>query len=103
MYNSDVKKKLAFVDFWSHKDTRSGDFLRDILSEEFEITDFWWKPREKFPLNELKEYEYIFFFHIIFPYQLMKKLRGRNIMWAPMYDSLDKYGTVNFKNSLCVR
>ena len=42
MYNNrDVKKKLAYVDFWTHKDTKSGDFLREILSEEFEINDFW--------------------------------------------------------------
>ena len=101
MYNNrDVKKKLAYVDFWTHKDTKSGDFLREILSEEFEIKDFWWKPREKFPLNELKKYDYIFFFHIIFPYQHMKHLSGKNIMWAPMYDSLDKYGVVNFTNPI---
>ena len=98
--NSDVKKKLAYVDFWTHKDTKSGDFLREILSEEFEIKDFWWKPREKFPLNELKKYDYIFFFHIIFPYQHMKHLSGKNIMWAPMYDGLDKYGVVNFTNPI---
>ena len=63
MYNNrDVKKKLAYVDFWTHKETKSGDFLREILSEEFEINNFWWKPREKFPLKELKKYDYIFFF-----------------------------------------
>ena len=33
------KKRLAYIDYWSHKFTRSGDFLREILSEEFEITD----------------------------------------------------------------
>ena len=31
------KKRLAFVDYWSHKSTKSGDFLREILSEKFEI------------------------------------------------------------------
>ena len=34
------KKRLAYVDYWSHKYTKSGNFLREILSEEFEITDF---------------------------------------------------------------
>ena len=28
----------------------------------------------------------------------MKHLSGKNIMWAPMYDGLDKYGVVNFTN-----
>jgi len=47
------KKRLAYIDYWSHQDTKSGDFLREILSEEFEITDFWWKPNEKIPLGEI--------------------------------------------------
>ena len=101
MYNDkDNKKKLAYVDFWTHKDTKSGDFLREILSEQYEIVDFWWEPRKKFPLDELKSYDYIFFFHIIFPYQLMKKLYGKKMMWAPMYDGLDKSGVINFENPI---
>jgi len=55
------KKRLAYVDYWSHQYTKSGDFLREILSEEFEITDFWWKPNNKIPLNEINKFEYIFF------------------------------------------
>ncbi len=43
------KKRLAYIDFWGHQDTRSGDFLREIFSEEFEIIDFWWKPNKKYP------------------------------------------------------
>ena len=41
------KKRLAYVNYWYHRYSKSGDFLREILSEEFEITDFWWKPNEK--------------------------------------------------------
>ncbi len=33
------KKKLAFVDYWHHEFTRSGDFLRNIFNDEFEITN----------------------------------------------------------------
>ena len=87
------KKRLAYIDYWSHKYTRSGDFLREILSEEFEIKDFWWKERDKIPLKEINEFEYIFFFHVFFPYQIMKKFKNKKIMWAPMYDAL------NFRNS----
>lgn len=90
---SKIKKKLAFVDFWSHKYTKSGDFLREILSEKFEITDFWWKPKVKIPLDRLNKFEHIFFFHAIFPYQVLKQLKNKKIMWAPMYDAL------NFRNN----
>ena len=31
-----MKKKIAFIDYWHHKYTRSGDFLRDEFSKEFE-------------------------------------------------------------------
>ena len=87
------KKRLAYVDYWTHQSSRSGDFLREIFSEEFEITDFWWKPKDKIPLNEINKFEYIFFFHVMFPHQIMKKLVKKKIMWAPMYDAL------NFRNS----
>ena len=40
------KKKLAFVDYWTHQNTKSGDFLREILSEKFTIYDFWWKEKK---------------------------------------------------------
>ena len=53
------KKRLAYVDYWSHKYTRSGDFLREILSEEFEITDFWWRLNDKIPLNEINKSNFI--------------------------------------------
>ena len=87
------KKRLAFVDYWSHKSTKSGDFLREIFSEKFEITDFWWKEKEKIPLDELNKFDYIFFFHVMFPHQIMRKLKNKKLMWAPMYDAL------NFRNS----
>ena len=56
-----MKKKLAYVDYWSHKNTKSGDFLRDILSENFEITNFWWKENDNIPLDQLDKFDYIFF------------------------------------------
>lgn len=83
-----LKKKLAFIDYWHHEFTRSGDFLRNILSEEFEITNFWWKPRTKFPIDEIQKYDHVFFFHVMFPYQIMKRFKKKKILWAPMYDAL---------------
>ena len=88
-----AKERLAYIDYWSHQYTNSGDFLREILSEEFEIVDFWWKPNEKIPMKEIDKFEHMFFFHAMFPYQIMKKFKNKKIMWAPMYDAL------NFRNS----
>jgi len=88
-----MKKKIAFIDYWSHRNTKSSNFIRKIISKEFEITNFWWKEKDKIPLNKIDKFEYIFFWHVIFPHQIMKKLKDKKIMWAPMYDAL------NFKNS----
>ena len=88
-----TKERLAYIDYWTHQYTNSGNFLREILSEEFEIVDFWWKPNEKIPMEEIDKFEYMFFFHVMFPYQIMKKFQNKKILWAPMYDAL------NFRNS----
>ena len=76
------KKRLAFVDYWSHQSTRSGDFLREIFLEQFEITDFWWKEKDKIPLEDLNKFDYIFFFHVMFPHQILRRLKNKKLMWA---------------------
>ena len=84
-----VKKKLAFVDHNYHKKTRCADFLREIFSEHFIIDDYWWSLNEEIKLiKHLKNYENIFFFQTLIPSYDLLKLRGRNLMWAPMYDNL---------------
>ena len=84
-----VKKKLAFVDHNYHEKTRSGDFLREIFSEHFTIDDYWWSLKEENKLiDHLKNYENIFFFQTLIPSYDLLKLRGKNLMWAPMYDNL---------------
>lgn len=83
-----MKKKIAFIDYWHHKYTRSGDFLRDEFSKEFEITDFWWSKNSLIPINELKKFDYIFFFQVMYPYRIIKKIGCKNVLWAPMYDGL---------------
>ena len=87
-----MKKKLAFVDYWHHEYTRSNDFLRNELSKEFEITEFWWSKSSRMSLDELRKFDYIFFFQIMLPYRFVKKISKKKIIWAPMYDGL------NFRN-----
>jgi glycosyltransferase involved in cell wall biosynthesis len=84
-----MKKKLAYIDYWHHEYTKSNDFLKEELSKEFEITNFWWSKYSKIPINEIKKFDNIFFFQVIFPYRIIKKLGKKNIIWAPMYDGLD--------------
>jgi len=84
-----VKKKLAFVDHDYHKKTRCADFLREILSEYFIIDSYWWSLSEETKLIKyLKNYENIFFFQTLIPSYDLLKLRDRNLIWAPMYDTL---------------
>ena len=84
-----VKKKLAFVDHDYHKKTRCADFLREIFSEYFTIDNYWWSlNEEKKLIKYLKNYENIFFFQTLIPSYDLLKLRGKNLMWAPMYDTL---------------
>ena len=80
------KIKLAFLDHSYHFKTRSGDFLRNIFKKEFLIKDFWVDKSLKFN-NDFYLYENYFFFQMLPPIKVLEKLKGKNIMWAPMYDS----------------
>ena len=74
------KKRLAFIDYWSHQNTKSGDFLREIFSKEFEITDFWWKPNERIPLEFKKKNEKKIFYDVIYnPKKTNFLLDGENL------------------------
>jgi len=84
-----MKKKLAYIDYWHHEYTKSNDFLKEELAKEFEITNFWWSKYSKIPINEIKKFDNIFFFQVIFPYRIIKKLGKKNIVWAPMYDGIN--------------
>ena len=86
-------EKIAFVDKEFHRKTRSGDFLRQIFINEFEVIDFWHDDTVKCAyelINELINFKIIFFFQTILPYNHMVRLRnnGVNVIWAPMYDEL---------------
>lgn len=80
---------MAFVDHSFHKLSRSGDFLRDLFSEHFRVTNYWddsWNGGGSIPFDELSKYEYVFFFQIIHPQKNLRKIKSK-IIWAPMYDS----------------
>ena len=82
----DTKNKLAYVDHSYHFKTRSGDFLRDVFKSKFSIKDFWIEKKLNFS-EDFFLYDNFFFFQILPPIKVLEKIKNRNIMWAPMFDS----------------
>ncbi|MBU4370176.1 glycosyltransferase [Candidatus Parcubacteria bacterium] len=85
------KPTLAFVDHSFHKKSHSGDFLRELFSEHFQITDFWddsWDGGKQIKAMELNKYDYIFYFQLINSINELKKIKSK-IIWAPMYDGVN--------------
>jgi hypothetical protein len=89
------KTTLAFVDMVYHKKTRSGDFLRNVLANDYDLVDYWYEDamndNEKCELLiKLSNHTDIIFFQVLLPYSDMLSLRRMNIkiIWAPMYDGL---------------
>jgi hypothetical protein len=80
------KIKLAILDHNYHFKTRSSDFIRNILKKEFLIKDFWIDKKLKLKDNFFL-YENYYFHQILPPLKVLEKLKNKNLMWAPMYDS----------------
>lgn len=80
------KQKLAFVDHSFHVKTRSGDFLRNIFKEKYIIHDIWVDRNLEFK-RKIFDFDNIFFFQILPPLKILNKLKDKNLIWAPMYDS----------------
>ena len=81
-----MKNTIAYIDHKFHIKTRSGDFLRNIFKKKNRVDNFWIGKDMQFNKNIFK-YRNIFFFQILPPIRILKKLKNKNIVWAPMYDS----------------
>lgn len=87
-----MKPRLAFVDHSFHQKTRSGDFLRNLFSAQFEVVDFWddsWEGGTAVTAAEINagNFSHVFFFQSFLPSTELRQLQPV-IMWAPMYDAL---------------
>lgn len=85
---ANTKPTMAFIDHSFHKKTKSGDFMKELLSQYFEITHYWdesWNSGQRIDIEELNKYEYVFFQQIINPLNEIRQLHAK-IIWAPMYD-----------------
>ena len=78
--------KLAFIDHHYHKKTKSGDFIKKLLENKFNVDHYWLSKDEKIP-EKLTKYKNYFFFQIFPSLKSLNKLKGKNIVWAPMFDS----------------
>lgn len=90
-----MKRKAAFVDHSFHKKTSSSIFIKEILSNDFELVDYYdesWNGGDEINIDLLNKYEYIFYFQIINKVDELKKLTtGKvKIIWFPMWDSVER-------------
>jgi hypothetical protein len=87
-----MKPKACVVDHSFHKVTHSFDFIREILSREYDLHDLWddaWSGGQHVPVQELNEFDTIFFFQAINPFKELSRIRG-HIIWVPMYDDVTR-------------
>lgn len=89
---SSIKPKLAFVDHSFHQKTRSSDFFRSILEENFTVTtilDDSWKGTKNVTAEDLnrQNFDYVLFWQTLLPASELKKINS-NLIWVPMYDDI---------------
>ena len=89
------KKKAVFIDHSFKKRTRSNQFLRKIISQEFELEELWdetWKGGRGVKVEYLnkKNFNTIFFCQCLPSPDYIKRLNCRNLVWLPTYDSEKK-------------
>ncbi len=88
-----MKPRLAFVDHSFHKKTRSGDFLRELFSSEYQVVGVWddsWKRGgTPLPVDDLNrgDFSRVFFFQTLPDIEVLRRIR-LPMVWAPMYDSV---------------
>ena len=87
-----MKSKLAYIDHSFHQKTKSNDFLRDILSKNFEIIDIWddsWKGEKNLTVDFInsQSFDYVLFFQVLPSASELKKIKAK-LIWVPMYDDI---------------
>jgi len=80
-------KELAFIDHDFHKYTKSGDFLKKIFIRQYRVKHFYISKKLQFD-DEITKFDNFFCFQILPSLSFLMKIKSKNIMWAPMYDSM---------------
>lgn len=86
-----MKKKAAYIDHSFKKKTKSNEFLKEIFSVEYDLTELWddsWKGGRTLSLEYLNNnnFEVIFFFQYLPSFNFIRSLKCKKIVWFPMYD-----------------
>lgn len=85
------KKRAAYIDLAFKKVTRSNDFVKNVLSKQYELTELWVEDNDK--PNRIIDYlncsvfDTLFFFQWLPPAKYLKKLKCKKLVWFPMYDT----------------
>jgi glycosyltransferase involved in cell wall biosynthesis len=85
-----MKQKACTIDHPFHKITHSFDFIRSIIAQEYEVDNLWDNTRETgkhISIEQLNEYEILFYFQQFNSFKDIKRIRG-SIIWIPMYDDV---------------
>lgn len=85
-----LRLRAAFVDHSFHIKTRSNSFLKELLSKTFELTEFndeSWDQGPGVDIELLQEFEYVFYWQFIHDVEDLGRLRGKKIVWFPMWDA----------------
>lgn len=85
-------KTAGFIGHSFHKKTKSDNFIKNILKENYKIVEFYdesWNFGKKVDINEINKsnFDIVVYFQFIHPYNELKKIRCKNIVWMPMLDS----------------
>jgi hypothetical protein len=87
-----MRSKACTVDHSFHQVTHSFDFVRQFLSQEYELHDFWDDAGisgHHVPVEQLNEFETVFFFQALNSFDELAKIRSKMI-WMPMYDDVTR-------------
>ena len=102
-----MKKRLAFVDHSFHRKSKATSFLIDLLIKYYDVKVFWdeaWNGKSPTSLKELSDQNYdtiIVFQQINYREKELNLLKGKNIIFIPMYDEsggLSNKFWVKYKN-----
>jgi hypothetical protein len=99
-----MKKKIAVIWMSFHKKTKSFDFLKNLLSTTWDIELFYdsslegWSTDKSY-LKRKNEFEYMIFLQVLPGFFDILKIKDKNIVFVPMYDSMwiNKYAWLFYK------
>ncbi len=85
-------KTAGFIGHSFHKKTKSDAFIKNILKENYKIVEFYdesWNFGKSVDINKINKnnFNVVVYFQFIHPYSELKKIKCKNIIWIPMFDS----------------